>query len=87
MYRGNRVIFESLHCVVILIIDNKIIFISEKLRNTYVIHLNDNNYNVKCFSVLVDSPYIWHRRLAPAKIELIQKPSKKKLVRGLPQFE
>jgi hypothetical protein len=60
---GNKVIFYSLHYLVISIIDNKMFFIGKRLENTYVININDIDYDVKCFSALVDSPYIWHRKL------------------------
>jgi hypothetical protein len=55
---GNKVIFYSLHYLVISIIDNKMFFIGKRLENTYVININDIDYDVKCFSALVDSPYI-----------------------------
>jgi hypothetical protein len=53
------------------IIDNKIFFIGKRLGNSYVINLNDIDYEVKCFSSLVDSFCICYRRLGHANMRLI----------------
>ena len=55
------------------IINNKILFMGKRLRNSYVINLNDIDYEVKCFSFLVDLPCICLRRLGHANMRLIQK--------------
>jgi hypothetical protein len=43
---GNKVIFYSLYYLVISIIDNKMFFIGKRLENTYVININDIDYDL-----------------------------------------
>ena len=65
---GNIIIFYSLYYLVISIIDNKMFFIGKRLKNIYVININDIDYDVKCFSALVDSSYIWDRKIGHANM-------------------
>jgi hypothetical protein len=66
--KDNGVIFKSLHFLVTHIIENKIIFIGKRLKNIYIIDSREIVNDVKCFSVMVDSSCICHRRLGHANI-------------------
>nr|ABD63167.1 Zinc knuckle family protein [Asparagus officinalis] len=44
------------------------------------------NQDVKCLAAIDENPWIWHKRLGHANMELISKLSKKNLVKGLPSL-
>jgi hypothetical protein len=59
MIRAIKVIYESLHCLVVCVIGNKIIYKKKRFENIYVVDINKiDNDNVKCFSALLDSSCI-----------------------------
>ncbi|XP_058002279.1 uncharacterized protein LOC131179448 [Hevea brasiliensis] len=62
--KGCRVIFESKSCFVSRMSDNKMLFISERIENIYVINLYALfSKDVKCFVSISDDSWTWHRRL------------------------
>ena len=87
--KGYRVIFESSHCLVVDINNNKTKFIGTRQGNVYKVDLNDLvSQNIKCLvSMNEDNGWLWHRRLAHASMDLISKLSRNELVVGLPKIK
>ena len=67
--------------------DNKILFISQRVKNIYIFTIDDaaptNGTNLMAMN---DSGWLWHKRLRHAHINLISKLVKKDMVIGLPKI-
>lgn len=86
--KGNKVIFKSNQYYVIRIKDNKVIFISNRLGNTYIVNLGELfNKGIKCLSALLDNFWTWYRRLGHASMDIMNKLFKKHLVDDLPHMK
>ena len=84
--KGYRVIFESSKCLIEDPCSKEIIFSGERKDNVYTIDVEKFSNQNKCFSVLKDDSWLWHRRLGHASMSTISKLSKKNLVDGLPNI-
>ena len=84
---GNKVIFESSHCIIKNEKENKILFLGHRHENIYLVDLNDSNsFLEKCLVAQHKDIWLWHRKLGHASMDLISKLSKKDLVIGLPKL-
>lgn len=84
--KGYRVVFETSKCLIENTCNNEIVFIGERKENVYVIDVEKVSSDDKCFSVLKDDAWLWHRRLGHASMKLISKISKNHIVDGLPNI-
>ena len=85
--KGYRVVFESSHCYVQNISNNKISFVGHRQDNIYAISLEDiSTLETKCFISANDQSWLWHRRLGHVNMRLISNLSKNDLVLGLPKI-
>ncbi|XP_055960113.1 uncharacterized protein LOC130014963 [Mercurialis annua] len=85
---GLRVTFDSKACYITQVSDNKSILRGERSENIYIIDLDStSNKNLKCLTSTKNEPWLWHRRLAHANMELIDNLRKGKLVIGLPDIK
>ncbi|XP_058003997.1 uncharacterized protein LOC131180662 [Hevea brasiliensis] len=86
--KGYRVVFESKSCFVSRMSDNKMLFISERIENIYVVDLHAlSNKDVKCFVSISNDSWTWHRRLPHASMDLLANLNKDELVDGLPKIK
>ncbi len=68
--------------------DNKMLFVSERAENIYVIDLHVlSNKDVKCFVSISDDSWTWHKKLAHASMDLLANLHKDELVNGLPKIK
>ncbi|KAG8645564.1 hypothetical protein MANES_10G076205v8 [Manihot esculenta] len=75
-------------CFVSRMLDNKILFVGERVENIYLIDLQAmTNQDMKCFVSISDNSWIWHRRLSHASMDLLKNLSKDELVDGLPKIK
>ncbi|KAL8109944.1 hypothetical protein AgCh_025879 [Apium graveolens] len=102
MKRGGRVTIGDIKTLQILgkgKIGNKYISIDKvqyvkglEYNLLSISQLYDDGYKVdfgieKCIITIDTDPYVWHKRLGHAHMDLLNKLSKKKLVRGLPKIK
>lgn len=81
-----KVIFETSQCLIVNSSSNETKFTSYRERNVYVIHLNEIVNNDVCLQANnFDISWLWHKRLAHARMRIISKLTKGDLVRGLPK--
>ena len=86
--KGNKVTFDCNSCIVENNIDKQIKLIGKRINNIYMIDLdNEPSLDTKCLVSLDDDSWIWHRRLAHAHMDLLNKLSKNDLVVGLPKLK
>ena len=81
--KGYRIIFDESKCVIENACDGKILFVGNRCVNVYTINIDCASTNNKCFSVLHDDGWLWHRRLGHASMDLISKISKNDSVKRL----
>ena len=63
-------------------------YLPEKIKKIFVIDLIElEKQNVKCFTALNDSSWLWHRRLGHCNVDSIARLSRKELVKGLPKIK
>ena len=62
-------------------------FVGNRCVNVYAIDIDCASTNDKCFSVLHDDGWLWHRRLGHTRMYLISKILKNDLVKGLPKID
>ena len=85
--QGYRVVFEPSQCVIKDSIFDKIILITRRHDNTYVLYLDELlDQNVKCLTSFVDEKWLWHKKLGHTYMKLISEISQKELVKGLPKW-
>ena len=85
--KGFKVCFHALCCEIIYISTNSIAFIGHRHSNVYVIDLHSIASNDLCLmSTKEEDMWLWHRRLGHASIDVLEKLSKKDLVKGLPKL-
>ena len=71
-----RVVFEPSQCVIKDSTTNKIILITRRRGNTYVLYLDDLlDQNIKCLASFVDEKWLWHKKLGHVRMRLISKIS------------
>ena len=80
------VVFKSDKCIVSL--NNEVIFIALRKYNVYIFEMNELvDQKVRCLAAVDQDPWLWHKRLGHANMELISKLERKNLVRGLPTLK
>ena len=83
--KGFDISFKPDKCIISM--NEKIVFIANRKSNVYIFEMNELvNQDVKCLAVIDENPWIWHKRLGHANMELISKLSKRNFVRGLPSL-
>ena len=76
--KGNIVIFDKSSCTIESIIDNKILFIDQRVENVYILKLDDiASLHETCLATMNDNSWLWHRRLGHAHIDLNSKLAKR----------
>ena len=90
--KGFKVVFESSMCIVTSSLDSSIRFVGHRLRNIYIIDLNDlamsSSTSLMALNAKTkESSLLWHRRLGHASMHTLAKLISKDLVRGLPKFK
>ena len=85
--KGYKVIFYKNRCVIENACEGKILFVGNRYVNVYTIDIDCASTHDKCFSVLHDDSWLWHRRLGHTSMDLISKISKNDLVKGLPKIK
>ena len=86
--KGNTVTFNSNSCIVENNNDKQIKLIGKRLNNIYMIDIdNDFLIDTTCLVSLNEETWIWHKRLAHAHMDLLNKLSKNDLVIGLPKLK
>ena len=86
MIRDIKLFYYKNICVIENACDGKILFVGNRCVNVYTIDIDCAFTHDKCFSVLHDDGWLWHRRLGHASMDLISKISKNDLVKGLPKI-
>ncbi|KAL6332625.1 hypothetical protein AAG906_009945 [Vitis piasezkii] len=81
-----KVIFETSHCIIKDIQNDKTIFMGHRCDNVYAINISKYDGHDRCFSSMHDQSWLWHRRLGHANMDLISQLNKDELVRGLPKI-
>ena len=81
-----KVIFETSHCIIKDIQNNKTIFMGHRCDNVYAINISKYDGHDRCFSSMHDQSWLWHRRLGHANMELIFQLNKDELDRSLPKI-
>ena len=84
--KGYKVIFNKIKCVIENACDGKVLFVGKICINVYTVDIDCAYSHNKCFFVLHDDSWLWHRRLGHASMDLISKISKNDLVKGLPKI-
>ena len=75
--KGNKVTFDSNSCIVKNHKDKQIKLIGKRLNKIYRIDLdNEPSIDTTCLVSLNDESWIWHKRLAHAHMDLLNKLSK-----------
>ncbi|KAL8097244.1 hypothetical protein AgCh_030390 [Apium graveolens] len=82
---GHKVDFGIEKCI-ITIGTNKVPLVARREGNIYILDF-ELQKTACCLATLDTDPYVWHRRLGHAHMDLLNKLSKKKLVRGLPKIK
>jgi len=90
--KGFKVVFESSLCLVTNSLDSSNKFVGHRLRNIYVIDLNDLAMSSSPSLVAMnaktkESGVLWYRWLGYASMHTIAKLISKDLVRGMPKFK
>ena len=86
--KRNKVTFDSNNCIVENNNDKQIKLIGKRFNNIYMIDLdNEPSINTICLVSLNDESWIWHKRLAHAHMDLLNKLSKNNLVVGFPKLK
>ena len=63
-----RVVFDKNNCIIENVSDRKVLLVENRDDNVYTIDLNDCPTNNKCLLVLLDSSWLWQRRLGHASM-------------------
>ncbi|XP_070022778.1 uncharacterized protein [Nicotiana sylvestris] len=72
--RGNLVAFNSTKCFVINLATDKIVLQEKRVNNIYIVDLYTLSENeLTCLSMLVNDPFLWHKRLAHASLNQLNK--------------
>ena len=74
------VVFEFSKCLIENFCTNEVIFIYDRKDNVYTINVEKVSTQDKCFSVLKNDSWLWHRRLEHASISTISTLSKEKKI-------
>ena len=82
---GHTVNFGIDKCI-ITIGTNKVPLVARREGNIYILDF-ELQKTACCLAAIDTDPYVWHRRLGHAHMDLLNKLSKKKLVRGLPKIK
>ena len=82
---GHEVMFYIDKCIII-IGTNKVPLVARREGNIYILDF-DLQETACCLAAIDADPYVWHRRLGHAHMDLLSKLSSKKLVRGLPEIK
>ncbi|KAL8107872.1 hypothetical protein AgCh_024325 [Apium graveolens] len=82
---GHTVNFGIDKCI-IAIGTNKVPLVARREGNIYILDF-ELQKTACCLAAIDTDPYVWHRRLGHAHMDLLNKLSKKKLVRGLPKIK
>ena len=70
-YEGYKVVFDKARCVIENACDSKVLFVGNRCSNVYTIDIECAFTYDKCFSVLRDDGWLWHRRLGHTSMDLI----------------
>ena len=84
--KGFKVIFESSHCIIKYFQNDKIIFMGHRNENIYTIDISKYEGHDRCFYIMHDESWLWHRRLGHMNMNLITQLNKNELIRGLPKM-
>ena len=75
--------FRKDACYIVEPLNNKVIFACKRVKNSYLLKIDDMMHvNNICLSVVDDTNWLWHRRLAHIGMDNLNKLISKKLVRG-----
>ncbi|EOY31581.1 Uncharacterized protein TCM_038519 [Theobroma cacao] len=87
--KGFKVCFDSYKCEVIDISTNKTSFIGKRIKNMYVIFLEDLKLDCETCLMVTDEndSWLWHQRLRHASMHTILKLVRRNLVIGLPKIK
>ncbi|KAG8657555.1 hypothetical protein MANES_03G076816v8 [Manihot esculenta] len=86
--KGYRVIFEPKSCFIFRMLDNKILFVGERIENIYVIDLQVmSNQDMMCFIFISNNSWVWHKKFSHTSMDLLKNLSKDELVNGLPNIK
>ncbi|KAL6337910.1 hypothetical protein AAG906_002376 [Vitis piasezkii] len=66
-----KFIFETSHCIIKDIQNDKTIFMGHRCDNVYAINISKYDDHDRCFSSMHDQSWLWHRRLGHANMDLI----------------
>ncbi|KAL5545088.1 hypothetical protein UlMin_008872 [Ulmus minor] len=82
--KGFKVVFETSKCSIIDSFSGKTIFNGNRFENIFTIDVSLAENVDKCFVSISNESWLWHRRLGHANMDLLNKLSTRKLVKGLP---
>ena len=82
---GHSVVFDKEKCV-ITVSTNQIPLVARREGNVYILDF-ELQETACCLAAVDNDPTIWHRRLGHAHMDLLNRLSSKKLVRGLPKLK
>ena len=69
-------IFEFSHCIIKDSQNDKIIFMGHRNENVYTIDISKYEGHNRCFSIMHDESWLWHRRLGHVNMNLITQLNK-----------
>ncbi|KAL5546924.1 hypothetical protein UlMin_006611 [Ulmus minor] len=81
--KGFKVVFETSKCSIIDSFSGKTIFNRNRFENIFTIDVSLVENVDKCFVSISNESWLWHRRLGHANMDLLNKLSTRKLVKGL----
>ena len=85
--KGYLMLFDNDCCKILNKEDNSTIFIAKRRNNVYTLDLIDlGECNIKCLNVVNDNCLFWHRRLGQSSVHVLNKISKKELVKDMPKM-
>ena len=86
--KGNKVSFDSNYCLVQRLDTNEIVLVGNRVDNIYMINLDNVSSNDgKCLVSKQNDTWLWHRRVAHANMDHLNKLVSKELVIGLPKLK
>ena len=84
----NLFIFFKKNICLILNSEYNVVFKCKRYNYIYVAYLECSDHSkFKCLSVTCNDPWIWHRRFCHFNVDVLNKVSKKELVRGLSKLK
>ncbi|XP_074318518.1 uncharacterized protein LOC141655331 [Silene latifolia] len=86
--KGNKVVFHSYGCRIIIEGTSNVILEGQRKRNVYMIDLNAIPTNsFTCMKVTLDDPCLWHKKFAHISSTILNKLKRWDLVEGLPAIK